>query len=56
MDRKQGPPVIKTAYFIIVAYFTAAFLVYFFREQKIWAKVSTVLVLIIFLLRLLLIK
>ena len=47
---------IKTVYFCIVAYFTAAFLVYLFREQKIWAKISTVLVLIIFLLRLLLIK
>jgi hypothetical protein len=47
---------IKGLYFIIVAYFTAAFLVGLFRERKIWAQISTAMVLIIFVLRLLLIK
>lgn len=47
---------ISALYFLIVAYFTAAFLVYMFRERKISAQISTALVLIMLLLRLFLIK
>ena len=47
---------ISALYFIIVAYFTAAFFVYMFRERKFWAQLSTALVLIMLLLRLFLVK
>lgn len=43
-------------YHLIVAYLTVNFIIYLFREKKFWAQVSTVLVLIMFLLRLFLIK
>jgi hypothetical protein len=52
----SGHTMISALYFLIVAYFTAAFLVYMFRERKISAQISTALVLIMLLLRLFLIK
>lgn len=43
-------------YHLIVFYLTAHFIWYLFREEKFWNKVSVALVLIMFLLRLALIK
>lgn len=43
-------------YHLIVAYLAVNFIIYLFREKKFWAQVNTVLVLIMFLLRLFLIK
>ena len=47
---------IQAVYYLIMAYFAAAFIVYLFRERKFWAQVSTALLLILFVLRLLLVK
>jgi hypothetical protein len=47
---------ITIIYHLIVAYLTVSFIIYLFREKKFWAQVSTTLVLIMFLLRLFLIK
>jgi len=43
-------------YHFLVAYLAVNFIVYLFREKKFWAQMSTVLVLVMFLLRLFLIK
>ncbi len=43
-------------YHLIVAYLAVNFIVYIFREKKFWNQVSTAIVLIMFLLRLFLIK
>jgi hypothetical protein len=42
----------RFVYQIIVAYLTVHLVWYLFREKKIWAQASTVLVLALFLLRL----
>ncbi|MBN1272817.1 MAG: hypothetical protein JXB26_11170 [Candidatus Aminicenantes bacterium] len=46
----------KILYQIIVAYLTIHLVVVLFREKKIWGQVSTAIVLVLFLLRLFLIK
>jgi len=43
-------------YKILVLYLTLNFIYYLFGEKKFWNQVNTVLVLVIFLLRLFLIK
>ncbi len=43
-------------YHLIVAYLALSFIIYLFREKKFWIQVSTAIVLIMFLLRLFLIK
>ncbi len=43
-------------YHLIVAYLAVNFVIYLFREKKFWIQVSTAIVLIMFLLRLFLIK
>ena len=43
-------------YHLIVLYLTVHFVWYLFRERKFWLQASTALVLILFLLRLFLIK
>ena len=47
---------IQVVYYLIITYFAAAFVVYLFRERKFWAQASTALLLIMFILRLLLVK
>ncbi len=46
----------RIVYHLIVFYLTCHFVWYLFRERKFWNKVSIALVLILFLLRLFLIK
>jgi len=46
----------KIIYHLLILYLTFNFIWYLFREKKFWNQVSVVLVLIIFLLRLFLIK
>jgi hypothetical protein len=43
-------------YQLLVLYLTLNFIYYLFREKKFWNQVNTVLVLVLFLLRLFLIK
>ncbi len=43
-------------YQILVLYLTLNFIYYLFREKKFWNQVNTILVLVLFLLRLFLIK
>lgn len=43
-------------YQILVLYLTLNFVYYLFREKKFWNQMNTILVLVIFLLRLFLIK
>lgn len=43
-------------YYLIVLYLTIHFVWYLFREKRFWFQVSTALVVIIFILRLFLIK
>jgi len=43
-------------YQLLVLYLTLNFICYLFREKKFWNQVNTVLVLVLFLLRLFLIK
>lgn len=47
---------IKILYHLIVLFLTVNLLWYLFREKQFWAQVSTAIVLIMFLLRLFLIK
>ncbi|MGD9347169.1 MAG: hypothetical protein PVH84_14970 [Candidatus Aminicenantes bacterium] len=47
---------IKILYHLIVLFLTINLVWYLFREKQFWAQVSTALVLIMFLLRLFLIK
>ena len=47
---------IQIIYHLIVAYFTLHLIWFIIREKKIWNQLSGVIVLIMFLLRLLLIK
>lgn len=46
----------KLAYHLIVLYLTLNLVWYLFRERKFWSQASVVLVLILFILRLFLIK
>jgi hypothetical protein len=46
----------KILYQIIVLFLTIHLIWYLFREKKFWSQVGTAIVLILFLLRLLLIK
>lgn len=46
----------RVFYYLIVLYLTLNLIWYLFREKKFWGQVSAVLVLIIFLLRLFVIK
>lgn len=46
----------KVIYHLLVLYLTMNLVWYLFREKKTWAQASTVLVLIMFLLRLFLVK
>jgi hypothetical protein len=46
----------KVLYQLIVLFLTINFVWYLFRENKFWSQVSTAIVLILFLLRLFLIK
>ena len=43
-------------YHLIVTYLALNFIVYLFREKKFWSQVSTAIVLIMFLLRVFLVK
>ena len=43
-------------YHLIVAYLAVNFIIYLFREKKFWIQASTAIVLIMFLLRLFLVK
>ncbi len=47
---------IKIIYHLIVLFLTVNLIWYLFREKHFWAQVSTAIVLIMFLLRLFLIK
>jgi len=47
---------IKIIYHLIVLYLSMNFVYYIFREKKLWNQVSVAVVLVMFLLRLLLIK
>ncbi|MGD8539276.1 MAG: hypothetical protein PVI66_11225 [Candidatus Aminicenantes bacterium] len=47
---------IKIVYHLIVLFLTINLIWYLFREKQFWAQVSTAIVLIMFLLRLFLIK
>jgi hypothetical protein len=47
---------IKIIYHLIVLFLTINLVWYLFREKQFWAQVSTAIVLIMFLLRLFLIK
>jgi hypothetical protein len=47
---------IKILYHLIVLFLTINLIWYLFREKQFWAQVSTAIVLIMFILRLLLIK
>jgi hypothetical protein len=47
---------IKIIYHLIVLFLTINLIWYLFREKQFWAQVSTAVVLIMFLLRLFLIK
>ncbi len=47
---------IKIIYQLIVLFLTLNMIWYLFREKQLWAQVSTAVVLIMFLLRLFLIK
>jgi hypothetical protein len=47
---------IKILYHLIVLFLTINLIWYLFREKQFWAQVSTAIVLIMFLLRLFLIK
>ncbi len=47
---------IKIIYHLIVLFLTLNLIWYLFREKQFWAQVSTAIVLIMFLLRLFLIK
>ena len=47
---------IQIIYHLIVAYFTLHLIWFIVREKKIWTQLSGMIVLIMFLLRLLLIK
>jgi hypothetical protein len=46
----------RLIYHLMVLYLTAHLLWYLFREKKFWMRISTALVLVMFLLRLLLVK
>ncbi len=46
----------RSVYQLIVAYLTVHLIWYLFREKKVWAQASVVLVLALFLLRLFRIK
>lgn len=46
----------KLVYHLIVLYLTVNFIWYLFRERKFWSQAGAVLVLILFILRLFLIK
>lgn len=46
----------KLFYHLILLYLTLNFVWYLFRERKFWSQAGTVLVLILFILRLFLIK
>jgi hypothetical protein len=46
----------KLAYHLIILYLTLNLVWYLFRERKFWSQASAVLVLILFILRLFLIK
>ncbi len=47
---------IKIIYHLIVLFLTINLIWYLFREKQFWAQVSTAVVLVMFILRLLLIK
>jgi hypothetical protein len=47
---------LRLVYHLIVLYLTVQLLWYIFRERRLWAQASTVLVLALFLLRLFWIK
>jgi len=47
---------IKILYHLIVLFLTINLIWYLFREKQFWAQVSTAIVLVMFLLRLFLIK
>jgi hypothetical protein len=47
---------VQIIYHLIVIYLTLHFIWYLFREKKFWSQVSTAIVLVMLLLRVLLIK
>jgi hypothetical protein len=46
----------RFVYYLIVLYLTAHFIFYLFREKNFWKRVSVALILILFILRLFLVK